>query len=113
LAKHIKLKAELLRPDFKRVKVTVLEQTHFGYAFGPKEQWGGSYFEYAKFKICSSGGAINAYYSTKVNLLNSAQYLPGQVYDRPYYNSCIVSLEKYKRLKKTVEAYNKRFADEP
>lgn len=34
--KHLKIRGELMAPDYRKVKVTVLQQTHFGEYFGDK-----------------------------------------------------------------------------
>jgi hypothetical protein len=60
MAKHLKVKAELMQPDFQRVKVTILEQTHFGREFGKEDTHEPSKFTYSKFTLESRWGTVGS-----------------------------------------------------
>ena len=94
--KHIKFQALPVGPDFQKVKVTILEQTHRGYGFG----WGCNYFAHNGFAISSidfpdTGGG-------KVFMRGSNAYRDN--------NSFTIDVATYAKFKAAVEEYNRVFA---
>lgn len=109
MARHLKVKAELLGPDFRNVKLTVLEQTHFGKDFGNIDfDYNTSGFTYSKTSLRSRawGSGMNAYYSTILFVLPNPRCLG------THRASAVIPAARWPAIKKVIAAYNKRYADE-
>lgn len=98
--KHIKYKAEAVAPDFTRIKVQILEQTHRGSEFGEK---GSTEFYHAGISLGSIGNP-----AAGVTLF----YVRGSV-SAADNNVMEMSVAAYQNFKKIVEAYNEYFKEEP
>lgn len=98
--KHIKVKAEVVAPDFQKVKVTILEQTHRGTAFGPSPY---------RHPTDKNYGIHSACYP-EVQDWGRMLAMRGSYSDRDY-NTLLIPIEHWPKIKETIEAYNTEFAD--
>lgn len=121
MAKHIKVKAELSE-DFQKVKVTILEQSHFKSNFGNtgRRYWAKEITNYAfchgNVRLTAWGGPgrlfINRYTSECHYDIPSAKhnvYLEdGAFYGCPSFD---VPVSAWPDIKKAIEAYNEFYKD--
>ena len=108
MAKHIKIKGELLpEHNFELCKVTILEQTHAYVDFGDKSR---RFISTTKFRLASSsfgrpGPTTGAEFRVlSRDLLNAPVGHPSR--------SCVINADGWKKIKIAVKKYNAYFTDE-
>jgi len=112
--KHIKIRGELVGPKRDRVKITILEQTHFFKDFGNvTDKMAGSAFTHGE-GLLNSDGEEPAYNSRNMSIHDGNYYHWLFVNGRPHHKGDVgelLTLEAWAVLKETVKAYNEWGAD--
>lgn len=114
--KHIKIRGELLPPDNDRVRVTIVEQTHFGKNFGdPTLNYGGrmligNSFVHGKVRLFAwnCGG-----FFTLDRAMGATLSVGFSEYRDKTSPSFLVSPEQWLGIKEAVIAYNEYYRSEP
>ena len=101
MSKHIKFAATPVAPDFQKVKVTILEQTHRGAGFGSGFSYEGS----RKFRA-SNGVELRSYLFPEDNSSDNKVAMRGTSVGCD--NRVLTfSAAFYKKFKEAVEEYNR------
>jgi hypothetical protein len=114
--KHLKIRGELVGHKRDRVKITILEQTHFFKDFGNvTDKMAGSAFTHGE-GLLNSDGEEPSYVGKNSYAVDTKYYHWLFVKGRAYHKGDVgelLTLEAWAVLKETVKAYNEWGADQP
>jgi len=103
MKKYLKVRGELVYPDNKFVRMTVLENSHDGYEFGGNSdgRLGGYVFVTGRIRLRATKTALPSFY-----VAPAGTYYVWVTLGNPIGGSILIPIEYWKEVKEAVLTYN-------